>query len=36
VTHKHAVVVGGGMLRLVEVNGLLSRGMNVTLVEIAP
>jgi nitrite reductase (NADH) large subunit len=35
-THKHAVVVGGGLLGLEAANGLMSRGMDVTLVHIAP
>jgi nitrite reductase (NADH) large subunit len=35
-THKHAVVVGGGLLGLEAANGLLARGMDVTLVHIAP
>ena len=35
-THKHAVVVGGGLLGLEAANGLMSRGMDVTLVHLAP
>ena len=35
-THKHAVVIGGGLLGLEAANGLLARGMTVTLVHIAP
>jgi len=34
-THKHAVVVGGGLLGLEAANGLMSRGMDVTLVHLA-
>ncbi|CAN5920379.1 nitrite reductase large subunit NirB [soil metagenome] len=35
-THKHAVVVGGGLLGLEAANGLMLRGMTVTVVHIAP
>ncbi len=35
-THRHAVVIGGGLLGLEAANGLMSRGMDVTLVHIAP
>ncbi len=34
-SHKHAVVIGGGLLGLEAANGLLSRGMDVTVVHIA-
>jgi len=34
-THKHAVVIGGGLLGLEAANGLKSRGMEVTVVHIA-
>ena len=34
--HKHAVVIGGGLLGLEAANGLMSRGMQVTLVHLAP
>ncbi len=34
-THKNAVVVGGGLLGLEAANGLVSRGMDVTLVHLA-
>ncbi|MEY2893829.1 MAG: hypothetical protein RJA98_3737 [Pseudomonadota bacterium] len=33
-THKHAVVVGGGLLGLEAANGLMLRGMSVTVVHI--
>ena len=32
-THKHAVVIGGGLLGLEAANGLMLRGMNVTVVH---
>ena len=35
-THKHAVVIGGGLLGLEAANGLVQRGMQVTVVHIAP
>ena len=35
-THRHAVVVGGGLLGLEAANGLMRRGMSVTVVHIAP
>jgi nitrite reductase (NADH) large subunit len=35
-THKHAVVVGGGLLGLEAANGLMLRGMSVTVVHLAP
>ena len=35
-THKNAVVIGGGLLGLEAANGLNLRGMNVTVVHIAP
>ena len=35
-THKHAVVIGGGLLGLEAANGLMLRGMSVTVVHIAP
>ena len=35
-THKHAVVIGGGLLGLEAANGLMLRGMQVTVVHIAP
>ena len=34
-THKHAVVVGGGLLGLEAANGLMLRGMSVTVVHLA-
>ena len=34
--HRHAVVVGGGLLGLEAANGLMVRGMAVTVVHIAP
>lgn len=34
-THKHAVVIGGGLLGLEAANGLMMRGMDVTVVHIA-
>jgi len=34
--HRHAVVIGGGLLGLEAANGLASRGMRVTVVHIAP
>jgi len=35
-THRHAVVIGGGLLGLEAANGLKQRGMNVTVVHIMP
>ena len=35
-THQHAVVIGGGLLGLEAANGLALRGMQVTVVHIAP
>ena len=35
-THKHAVVIGGGLLGLEAANGLKLRGMDVTVVHIGP
>ena len=35
-THRHAVVIGGGLLGLEAANGLMLRGMQVTVVHIAP
>jgi nitrite reductase (NADH) large subunit len=35
-THQHAVVIGGGLLGLEAANGLMLRGMSVTVVHIAP
>lgn len=35
-THKHAVVIGGGLLGLEAANGLNVRGMSVTVVHIGP
>jgi nitrite reductase (NADH) large subunit len=35
-THRHAVVIGGGLLGLEAANGLLKRGMQVTVVHIMP
>ena len=34
--HKHAVVIGGGLLGLEAANGLMKRGMRVTVVHVAP
>ncbi len=34
--HKHAVVIGGGLLGLEAANGLKLRGMDVTVVHLAP
>ncbi len=34
--HKHAVVIGGGLLGLEAANGLMLRGMQVTVVHVAP
>jgi nitrite reductase (NADH) large subunit len=34
-THRHAVVIGGGLLGLEAANGLMQRGMQVTVVHIA-
>ena len=35
-THQHAVVIGGGLLGLEVANGLMLRGMQGTVVHIAP
>ena len=35
-THRHAVVIGGGLLGLEAANGLMLRGMEVTVVHLAP
>ena len=35
-THKQALVIGGGLLGLEAANGLMLRGMSVTVVHIAP
>ncbi len=35
-THKHAVVIGGGLLGLEAANGLALRGMDVTVVHVMP
>ena len=35
-THKHAVVIGGGLLGLEAANGLMLRGMSVTVVHLSP
>lgn len=35
-TYRHAVVIGGGLLGLEAANGLMLRGMNVTVVHIMP
>ncbi len=35
-THQHAVVIGGGLLGLEAANGLMLRGMKVTVVHISP
>ncbi len=35
-THKHAVVIGGGLLGLEAANGLAIRGMDVTVVHVMP
>ena len=35
-THRHAVVIGGGLLGLEAANGLMQRGMSVTVVHIMP
>ncbi|MEY4753798.1 MAG: hypothetical protein RJA44_1473, partial [Pseudomonadota bacterium] len=35
-THRHAVVIGGGLLGLEAANGLMLRGMQVTVVHISP
>jgi nitrite reductase (NADH) large subunit len=35
-THKHAVVIGGGLLGLEAANGLMRRGMQVTVVHLMP
>jgi nitrite reductase (NADH) large subunit len=34
--YKHAVVIGGGLLGLEAANGLMKRGMDVTVVHVAP
>lgn len=34
--HRHAVVIGGGLLGLEAANGLMLRGMNVTVVHVMP
>ena len=34
--YKHAVVIGGGLLGLEAANGLMKRGMTVTVVHVAP
>lgn len=34
--HRHAVVIGGGLLGLEAANGLAKRGMKVTVVHVAP
>jgi nitrite reductase (NADH) large subunit len=35
-THKHAVVIGGGLLGLEAANGLMKRGMSVNVVHVGP
>ena len=35
-THRHAVVIGGGLLGLEAANGLMRRGMRVTVVHVMP
>jgi nitrite reductase (NADH) large subunit len=35
-THRHAVVIGGGLLGLEAANGLMLRGMQVTVVHLMP
>ena len=35
-THRNAVVIGGGLLGLEAANGLMLRGMSVTVVHVAP
>jgi nitrite reductase (NADH) large subunit len=35
-TYKHAVVIGGGLLGLEAANGLMKRGMTVSVVHVAP
>ncbi len=35
-THRHAVVIGGGLLGLEAANGLMLRGMDVTVVHLMP
>ncbi|MEZ5643715.1 MAG: nitrite reductase large subunit NirB [Burkholderiaceae bacterium] len=35
-TYKHAVVIGGGLLGLEAANGLMKRGMQVSVVHVAP
>ena len=35
-THRHAVVIGGGLLGLEAANGLMKRGMQVTVVHVMP
>ena len=34
--HRHAVVIGGGLLGLEAANGLMKRGMDVSVVHVAP
>jgi nitrite reductase (NADH) large subunit len=34
--YKHAVVIGGGLLGLEAANGLMLRGMNVSVVHVMP
>ena len=34
--YKHAVVIGGGLLGLEAANGLMLRGMDVTVVHLSP
>jgi nitrite reductase (NADH) large subunit len=35
-TYRHAVVIGGGLLGLEAANGLMLRGMDVTVVHLMP
>jgi nitrite reductase (NADH) large subunit len=35
-THRHAIVIGGGLLGLEAANGLMKRGMQVTVVHVMP
>jgi nitrite reductase (NADH) large subunit len=35
-TYKHAVVIGGGLLGLEAANGLMKRGMTVSVIHVAP
>ncbi|HEY9094445.1 MAG TPA: FAD-dependent oxidoreductase, partial [Hydrogenophaga sp.] len=35
-THRHAVVIGGGLLGLEAANGLMKRGMSVSVVHVGP